>query len=580
MVTPRFSTPAQSPSLQPLQGRVVDVRTEQGEARLSISDKEGLSVGQRGEIQSRSGPVEFTVESIGTAEVRVRERRNGEFEKVRNGDRVILYLTRTNLVTHVEGSLKNLDSLLAPTLEIPKSVLETGPDQLESVTGETLIDYEAWLKQLESEPSAIPAPPSQVAPKKRGKIPFYPDIEIHQEVQSGADFNRSVSDTTSEETIGRFLRWNYFYRNEWWQDNHWSLENDLQQSDQYRYDELDLRKQVVLWNGDERWYRNRTLWKDYSGDNGESFLYDDLEARQIHKISTEWEWQTGVELETRQEYKADINRGYTRFSGISEWNYQKDETWLDIGYALTREIRSATDDADQQYLENLLTLRYSKTIGEWELYLTGREEYRDYEQAENRSDRLESEWFGSLQRKLNEKWTTGIEVNLESDLYRYTEDFDSDNLLLELAPTLDYWGDEYSLSFSPRLTWKHFLGEVPREIPLPEGSPYQKSEGDYFEVGFYSGVTWFPTPEWHISLSNDLAQRWFPAGETGETVGYLDALLLAESINNLASLYIDYRPSKNVEISLYVTHTIEVFSQYSENDFSTFNAGIEASYLF
>lgn len=564
-----------------VRGRVADVRPERGEARLSVSDGKDLQPNSEGEIMTRQGPVDFLIERISGGDIRIRERRRGDFEKIRVGDLARLYVPASRVLEKAEKSLKEIDQLLETPIEQPPSPLESAPDLLGEVTGDLLLEYEAWLNELEAETLETPSEEEPPPTPRKEKIPFYPNLKVENTIRSGVDINRTVSDTTSEITHGRFILWNYQRRLEWWKDNNSRLENQLEQSNEYLYEELDYRRNTTTWNGDHVWWRNRALIKDYRIEGIDSFFYDDFEARRIHKLSPEWQWQRGIEVETRQEYEAKPNRGYLRLRGISEWNYYDEEdTWLDIGVEITQEVRMSGEDSEQEYTEALLTLHYSTRLGDWDFYVTGREEYRDYNQAENRSDRLASEWFGTLRKELTEKWTGGFQWRIEANNFRYTRDYDSDSLLLELAPTLDYWGDEISLSLSPRLTGKHFFGKVPAGILLFPGSPGNKSEGDWVEAGLYTGLTWTPVPAWRITLSNDIAQRWYPAGETGVTVTYLEAELLADSLNNLASLSVVYQPRREIEISAFVTHSVEVFSQYDENDFSTFDAGIEATYRF
>jgi hypothetical protein len=562
---------------------VVDVNAERGMARLSLSEPSTVHPGNRGEILGRGGAAEFTVESAGRMEVRVRAEREGGFEEVRVSDTAVIYPAASRVLDSAEKSFQNIDSLLAKPEKAPETALEAAPDLLSDVTGDVLLDYEAWLQQLESEPSAIPGSKEALPKekKRKKKIPFYPNFRVSQRIRTGVDYDRTVTDSTAEVETGRFLLWDYERRGEWWKDHDYRLENELEKTDDFIYEEFDYRVRRTLWNGDRFWWRNRFIWKDFQHKVGDSFLYDDFEVRRIKRLSENWDWQRGLEVQARREYEADVDHGYTRLRGISEWNYHKDyDTFFDLSYELTKELRNAPEDADQEYLDNLLFMRYSKNLDDWDFYVTGREEYRDYPQPGNQSDRLYSEWYGSARRKFTDEWSAGIQGRLEGGYYRFTEDRDSNYVVVELSPFLDYWGEKTSFSLSPRIAQAHYFGSVPEEIFLQEGFPRDKSEADYREVGFYASFSWFPDEVWRLTLSNDLYHRWFPGGETGAVVDYLEALLLADSTSNLASLYLTYRPCKTLEFSVFVSHSVEIHGEYTENDFSNFNAGLEALYRF
>lgn len=563
-------------------GRVVDVDAERGEARLAVPDSDGIDRGARGEILGRGGPVEFSVQSTSGNSVVVRDSNRDGFANVQPGDTAVLFPSPSRLLEDSQSRIEAIDRLLAAPQEQPVLTLEQAPDLLADVTGEVLEDYEAWLHQLEGESAVIPSTTkTEAAELGRSEIPVYPNYEVFQELRSGVDYDRTVTDSTAENRIGRFASWEYEVLGELWEGIEYRANNLLEQNESYLIDEFDFRFDREFGNGDRFWWRNRAALKVFRNDEGDSYVYDDLEARYVRKISENWEWQRGVEIETRQEYEASPNRGFSRFRGILEWNYQKDyETFFDLSYELTQEIRSADEDAEQEYLEHLVDARYSTVLGKWDLYGTIRSEYRDYAQPEDQSDYWVTEGYGSARYKLTDEWSTGVQARTDVRKYFFTEDFDSDSLFGELAPFLDYWGEEFSLSFSPRIGGRHYLGEVPDDVILLSDSPRDKSDGDWFEAGFYASLSWYPNERWRVTVSEDIAHRWFPNGETGEFVSYLDALLIADSTTNLVSIFVSYEPRENLEFSASATHNIEIHPTYDENDFSNLHLGLEVIYRY
>ena len=567
-------------SLEPIRGRVTEVEVDRGEAMVIVPETEGIRTGVRGEVLSRGGAREVRVVNVRGRDVRVRARNEAAFESVRVGDTVIFFADRREIVESVEESLKTLDELLGAVEPREVSTLEMAPDLAADVTGDILIDYEAWLLQLESEESAIP----EIEKKKTRDlkdIPFYPNRVVEQRLRIGTDYDRTVADASAENSVDQFVRWNVDVDGEWWEGHTYRFGNEMEWNEKFFFEEIDYRVDHELPNGNRYWWRNRAVLKSFARNEGDSFLFNDFEARFIRKLSEEWEWELGGAFEGRHEYEANPDGGFMRGRFISEWNYRKGyDTWMDIGYELTREVRNATDDHDQNYWEHLLNFRYFHSDGDWEYYVTGLEEYRDFNQANNQSDQLRSEWFGEARKRLSDEWAAGLRGRIESDLYRLTDDFDSNRLLGELEPFLDYTGETLSLSFAPRFAYNHFLGSVPGDVVLLEGEPRKKSDGDSGEVSVYISATWFPNNEWFITASNDLSYQWFPHGETGAFASYLDAELLANSYSNFASLSIRHQCSEAAEISIYVSHSIQRYTRFNENDFETFHAGIEWLYRF
>lgn len=94
-------------------------------------------------------------------------------------------------------------------------------------------------------------------------------------------------------------------------------------------------------------------------------------------------------------------------------------------------------------------------------------------------------------------------------------------------------------------------------------------------------LSWFPNERWRVNLFEDVFHRWFPHGETGVTAFYLyDFPRIADFTGVLSTVSIDYIPRKDLEISLRAAHAKQFYDVFDENESSSFNIGLEATYRF
>ena len=573
-----------------IQGRVVQVRPERGEARIAALGETPIPVGGRGQVQSRIGPVDFrVVTTIQANEALVREERRGEFSQVRVGDTVFLYPNSKEVSDAAKESLEQLDRLLGGEPLLSTDLSEAAPDFLAEVTGETLDDYEAWLLQLEGESIAPPVPP--VGAPRREEIPFYPDLKTHQTVRTGVDYDRFVFNATTEEgsprrveeQIGRFLRWRYDRSGDLWENHFVRFENDFEANDYSTYEEMSFHERRELPNGDSLWWDNRSIWKVFQNDQGDSYLLNDFETRYVKKLSDRWDWQTGLRAEWKREYDTETDDGYKRGTLLSEWNYRDGfDKWFDFSYEFAREVRNDPRNRPQDYWEHRLEAQYYLFGGDWTYDLFAESYYRDYNQPGSEQDEFVSLLTGSARRKLSDTWTLGLRTEFEPRFYPTTNDTNSNAVRADLTPFLEYAsGGSLFLSLEPRVSQVFHFGRVSDDVVLGPTLPRKKSDGDYREAGLGFSLNWLADERWRLSLFQDVYHRWFPHGETGAIAFYLfDFPRLADSTNLYSSFSVDYLCSEDLELSFRVSHTRQLFRTFDDNDTSSFNAGIEAVYRF
>lgn len=578
--------------LEPLQGRVTDARPERGEVRIAIPPPGVVRVGDRGQIQSRSGPVDIRVIGLDTpGQVRAREERRGAVEPVRPGDSVLLFPSVARIEEEAAQSLTNLDQLLSREETEPLEALELAPDFLAEVTGATLEDYELWLRLLESE-SVESIGEAEILPLlPKEPVPIYPDIDTYQTIQTGVDYDRFVFNATQTETadeqvreqIGRFFRWNYVQSGEPWKDQLLRFENEFEANEIFLFEEMDFRRDYEFSNGDRFWWENRAIWKVFLNDQGDPFFLDDFESRYVKKLSDKWDWQTGLIAQHKREYNTDTDDGYSRMTLLSEWNYRDGlERWFDIAYEFTREVRNDPERDEQDYWEHLIETQFFQFEEDGSLDLFGEVFYRDYNQPNDEQDLVNGLLIGTGRRKMSDRWTLGVRNTLEPRYYPTTEDVNTNAIRAEAAPFLEYNRDgKLFVTAEPRIGQVFHFGEVSDRIILEPGVPRDKSDGDYREAGFSLSASWFPNEKWRLNLYQDTYRRWFPHGETGETAFYLfDFPRIADSVNFFGSVSVDYLCSKDLEISFRVSHSRQMYDTFDENDTESLNVGVEATYRF
>jgi hypothetical protein len=578
--------------LEPLSGRVTDVRVDRGEVRVALTSQDGVQIGDRGQIQSRSGPVDIRVIGIDSpGEVRAREERRGGIEPVRSGDTVILFPSAARVEEEAAKSLTNLDRLLTREQAGPLEALELAPDFLAEVTGTTLEDYEMWVQILESEPlesiGELEVP--LIGPKEA--LPVYPDIATYQTIQTGVDYDRFVFNATQTETagevvreqIGRFFRWNYVQSGDVWKDRFLRFENEFEANEIFLFEEMDFRRDYEFANGDRFWWENRAIWKVFLNEQGDPFVLDDFETRYVRKLSEKWGWQTGLIAQHKREYNTDSDDGYSRMTLLSEWNYRDGfERWFDVAYEFTREVRNDPERDEQDYWEHLIETQFFQFEEDWSLDLFGEFFYRDYNQPNDEQDVYNGLVIGTGRRKLSDRWTLGLRNTVEPRYYPTTEDVNTNAIRAEAAPFVEYKRDgKLFVTAEPRVSQVFHFGEVSDNIILGPGVPRDKSDGDYREAGISLSASWFPNDQWRLSLYQDTYRRWFPHGETGESAFYLfDFPRIADSVNFFGSLSVDYLCSEDLELSFRVSHTRQVYDTFDENDTESLNIGVEATYRF
>ncbi len=574
-----------------LPGRVLEVRPDRGQATLRFSVTTELSTGSLGFIQSRQGPVDFRVTNkLSESDINVREENRQTMSAVRVGDRALLYPSKSVLLKQTEDSFDKIDRLLESIPTEDKSILEQAPDLLADVTDETLLDYEAWLLQLESEEISI-SPDSTMDSLGKDMKPHYPDLEVNQTLRTGVDYDQFVFHATSEfeaprrteRQIGRFVSWNYVESGDLDSERHLYFENEIELNQDFFYEEMNFTVKRDLPSGDRFWWDNRSIWKVFQNDQGDSFVQNDFEARYIQKLSDEWEWQRGFEIDLRHEYEADRDDGFIRGTLISEWNYREGfDKWVDIGYELTRESRFDSDNSSQDYWEHRLLTHVFTLDDDVSFDFDGDFYYRDYNQPGSEEDEFISVWTATCRRRLNDSFSKGWRLTMEPRFYPTTEDLNSNALRAELARLYEYSkGTELFVTVEPRFGQVFHFGEVPDDIPLDPRLPRDKSDGDYREAGMNFSVSWFPNDQWRVNLFEDVYHRWFPEGETGATAFYLfDFPRIADFTGTYSSLSVDYIPKESLQFSLTVSHSKQFFDTFDENESSTFNVGLEATYRF
>lgn len=571
-------------------GWVIEVRADRGEAVVRFPEGAEVSVGDAGTIYSRQGPVDFQVSSLRTpSEGVVRFEDDGRIEGVRPGDRASLRLPLSRVRREVSESLDRIDALLmdaSPEAMIP---IDLAPDLLTRATGETLLDYEAWLLQLESEEVAPAFRISEPPPTERP--PTFPNLTTRQWLRTGVDYDQFVYHATgeagaprlTERQIGRTVRWNLLRSGSLDPHRRLSFENRFEANQDFVYEEMNLGVQRELPGGDRFWWNNRSILKVFQNDQGDSFFQNDLEARHVRKLSENWEWQRGVRLDWRTEYDETRDDGFLRGSVLSEWNYRDGfDSWGDLGYELTREIRNDSENSSQEFWEHRLYGRWFQFEEDSRFDFSADFFYRDYNQPGTEEDEFTSVWTAAVRRRASDQLMKGWRLTLEPRLYPTTEDLNSNAVRAEAARIYEFnRGSELFLSLEPRIAQVFHFGEVPDDIPLDPRLPRDKSEGDYREAGLNFSLSWFPNERWRVNLFEDVYHRWFPHGETGVTAFYLyDFPRIADFTGVLSTLSIDYIPRKDLELSLRASHTKQFYDVFDENESSSFNIGLEATYRF
>lgn len=586
-----FGTAAGVCQTEGFPGRVIDIRSERGQATLRFPPGSSLEAGATGLIQSNRGPVDFRVVNLpNESEATVREERRGSFTDVRIGDRALLYPTRKTILEKTSESLDRIDALIEERASADTNVPSSAPDLLAEVTDEVLLDYEAWLMLLESE-TVVPELPIELEEIDETKPSIYPDLEVRQTLRTGVDYDQFVFHATGEEhapretrrQIGRYLRWNYVELGDLDPQRNLFFENELEANQDFLYEEMDFTVKKDLPNGDRMWWDNRSIWKAFNNNQGDSFIQNDLEVRHVRKLSKEWEWQRGFELDFRHEYEAEQDDGYLRGTFISEWNYREGfDKWVDIAYEFTREVRNDPENRSQEYWEHRLLTHVFSLRDEVSFDFDGDFYYRDYNQPGSDEDEFISVWTATCRKSVSDEFSKGWRLTMEPHLYPTTEDLNSNALSAELARLYEYTsGTELYVTVEPRFGQVFHFGEVPADIPLDPRLPRDKSDGDYREAGMNLSVSWFPNEQWRINLFEDVYHRWFPAGETGVTAFYLfDFPRIADFTGTYSSLSIDYIPEEDLEFSLNVSHSKQFYDTFKENDSSSFNIGLEATYRF
>jgi len=572
-------------------GRVIEVRPDSGEATLRFPEGTAPVAGSAGFIQSRRGSVDFRVtQARSEFEVVVREEDRDSMSGVQAGDRAFLYPSHSAVLRQTEESFGRIDALLEGLPPERESVLEQAPDLLADVTAEVLGDYEAWLLQLEAEDLPIVPDLEGRAPPVLD-LPLYPDLEVRQTLRTGVDYDQFVFHATSESgaprrterQIGRYARWNYIESGDLDRYRNLYFENELEVNQDFLYEEMDFTVKRELPNGDRFWWENRSILKVFQNDQGDSFLQNDFEARYVKKLSDKWEWQKGIDLDFRHEYETDRDDGYLHGTFISEWNYRDGfDKWVDIGYELTREIRNDPENRSQDYWEHRLLTHVFSIEDEVSFDFDGDFYYRDYNQPGSEEDEFISVWTATCRRRLSDSLSKGWRLTMEPRFYPTTEDLNSNALRAELARLYEYTeGTELFVTFEPRFGQVFHFGSVPEEIPLDPRLPRDKSDGDYREAGLNLSVSWFPSEKWRVNFFEDVYHRWFPQGETGVTAFYLfDFPRIADFTGTFTSLSVDYIPQKDLEFSFTLSHSKQFYDTFDENESSTFNVGLEATYRF